>query len=138
MWVEKFMLANHRPMTTSARIQRERRTIHAMIEVYCRGRHGTTGALCVECEELLRYASERLEKCPFQESKPTCAKCPIHCYQPKRREQVKTVMKYAGPRMMWKHPIFAIRHLLDGFKEAPPHPARARAAKHDDDCDSCG
>lgn len=99
-----------------------------MIDVYCRGRHGTSGDLCDTCRELLDYAFLRLEKCPFGERKPTCAKCPIHCYQPQRREQVKDVMRYAGPRMLLRHPIFTIRHYLDELGNAPERPGRRTQA----------
>jgi len=106
------------------RLERERSTMTKMIRVYCRGRHGTKANLCDACQELLSYAFLRLEKCPFGERKPTCAKCPIHCYQPQRREQVKDIMRYAGPRMLLRHPIFAIRHYLDALVEAPEKPSR--------------
>ena len=100
----------------------------AMIAVYCRGVHHSRGEPCRECDELLAYAERRIEKCPFHDDKPPCAKCPIHCYQPRIREQVKQVMRYAGPRMLWRHPIFALRHWLDGRREAPSSP---KAAKRD-------
>ena len=35
------------------RMRRENRTIEAMIRLYCRGHHESTGELCVECRELL-------------------------------------------------------------------------------------
>lgn len=85
-----------------------------MIEIYCRARHG--GRLCAECEELYQYAVCRLDRCPFGADKPTCAQCPIHCYKPAMRERVKTVMRYAGPRMLLRHPLLAIWHLIDGRK----------------------
>jgi hypothetical protein len=107
-------------------LKRERRTIRAMIDVFCRGRHDGAGDSCQDCGELLSYAEKRLEKCPFQEDKPPCARCPIHCYQPARRDQIRAVMRYSGPRMFWRHPIFALRHWLDGFKQAPPHPKHGR------------
>ncbi len=100
---------------TPKRLQRERETIAAMIACYCRGVH-SSGELCAECRALLDYATMRLQRCPFQEAKPTCAKCPIHCYQPHVREQVKAVMRYAGPRMFWRHPILALRHFLDAYR----------------------
>ena len=28
------------------------------------------------------------------------------------REKIRTVMRYSGPRMLGKHPIAAIRHLI--------------------------
>ena len=36
-----------------------------------------------------------------------------------RREQVKAVMRYAGPRILWRHPVLSLRHWLDGFRKAP-------------------
>lgn len=110
-----------------ARLERERRTIEAMVSRFCRGMHKTAGPLCAECAELLDYATARLERCPFQQEKPTCAKCPIHCYQAHRREQIKAVMRYAGPRLFWRHPILTVRHFLDAYKEAPPVPRRTAA-----------
>lgn len=104
------------------KLERERRTIEAMIEVYCHGVHGSAATVCDECAELMAYASKRLEKCPYQDDKPPCAKCPIHCYQPKRREQVKAVMRYAGPRMLLKHPVFAIKHTIDSRRPVPDLP----------------
>jgi YbgA-like uncharacterized protein len=95
--------------------------MEAMIRVYCHGVHGGGSGECAECSELRAYAGKRLERCPFQEEKPPCAKCPIHCYQPARRDQVKAVMRYAGPRMILRHPLFALRHWLDGFRKAPEH-----------------
>lgn len=107
------------------RIDRERRTIEAMICLFCRDQHRSNGGLCDDCAELMSYAEKRLEKCPYQEDKPTCTNCPIHCYKPDRREQVKAVMRYSGPRMIFKHPVFAIRHIIDGYKKAPPRGHRA-------------
>lgn len=101
----------------SRRLDRERRTVAAMIRFYCKHQHGRTSQLCVECAELWDYVQLRLERCPFQENKPTCAKCPAHCYQPARRTQIQAVMRFAGPRMLWRHPVLAIRHLLDGTKK---------------------
>ena len=95
------------------RLAREWKTVTAMIRIYCRDQHGRTP--CAECEELTRYVSLRLDRCRFGEDKPTCAKCPVHCYQKERREQIKAVMRYAGPRMMWEHPWLSVMHLVDGW-----------------------
>lgn len=97
------------------RLNRERETIQIMIEVYCHGNHQTKGTLCSECQDLSDYAMQRIDKCPFQEEKPTCAKCPIHCYKADKREQIRNVMRYAGPRMMLYHPILTIRHYIDEY-----------------------
>jgi hypothetical protein len=89
-----------------------------MVRIYCRAHHATRDGLCPECRELLEYAHCRLDRCPFGADKPTCADCPIHCYKPAMRERVKRVMRYAGPRMLARHPILAVLHLLDGRRRA--------------------
>ena len=103
----------------AGRLAREWLTMAAMIHICCRDWHGSPTALCAECQQLLDYAGVRLERCRFGAEKPTCANCPVHCYQRARREQVKAVMRYAGPRMVWEHPIMSLRHWLDGFRPAP-------------------
>jgi hypothetical protein len=103
----------------SKRLWREHETIRAMVLIYCRWQHGSADELCVGCADLLSYATMRLERCRFQKNKPACANCPVHCYRPAYREKVKTVMRHAGPRMLWRHPVLAIRHWLDGFRQAP-------------------
>ena len=107
------------PSFAGQRLAREWQTIAAMVHCYCERHHDTKTALCPECRELLDYAAVRLERCQFGVEKPVCVKCPVHCYQPARREQVKAVMRYAGPRMLWRHPILSLRHWLDGFRKAP-------------------
>jgi len=71
------------------RMNREAQTVEAMIGVYCRGQHGTDGELCPECAALRNYARQRLQRCPFQEGKTTCAKCPVHCYKPDMRARIR-------------------------------------------------
>jgi hypothetical protein len=108
----------HRTTSSPARgsrLEREWQTVRAMVHCYCRGQHASDGTLCRDCAELLDYAAVRLERCRFGQEKPTCAKCPVHCYQKARREQIKAVMRYAGPRMLWQHPILSLRHWLDGL-----------------------
>ena len=69
--------------------------------------------LCPQCQALLDYAHKRLEHCKFGEDKPSCTRCPVHCYKPAMREQIRQVMRYSGPRMLLHDPIMAIRHLWD-------------------------
>ncbi len=81
----------------------EVRTLVAMIRIYCRAHHGTAKGLCAECAGLSDYACQRIEKCPFGHSKPVCSKCAVHCYEAVMREQIRGVMRYAGPRMAGRH-----------------------------------
>ncbi len=90
-----------------------------MVDIYCTDHHDTSrDSLCGECREFFDYAEVRLQKCPYGEAKPTCANCPIHCYKPAQRELAREIMRYAGPRMMLRHPILAVAHLIDGRREA--------------------
>ncbi len=102
---------------SSPRMRREARTVEAMIRRYCRDHH-RTATLCEECSGLLAYALTRLRHCPFQESKTTCGKCPVHCYSPRQQARIREVMRYSGPKMLLSHPILAVLHLLDGLRPA--------------------
>ena len=99
------------------RLTREKRTLQAMVQVYCRAHHSVKGDLCPECQALCDYALSRLDRCPYGAEKTTCANCPTHCYKPAMRDQVKAVMRYAGPRMLYHHPILAPLRVLDGFRK---------------------
>jgi hypothetical protein len=90
----------------------EVRTIRAMVRIYCRAHHDAERSLCPDCADLLKYAEERIAKCPFGIQKPVCSHCTVHCYKPRLRERVREVMRYAGPRMPLRHPLLAIRHLI--------------------------
>lgn len=103
------------PQPKSVRRDREFKTIAAMLRLYCRAHHHPDGrTLCDACADLQDYARLRLLRCRFGEDKPTCAKCPVHCYKPDLREQVRQVMRWAGPRMPLRHPLLSLYHLIDG------------------------
>jgi hypothetical protein len=104
---------------------RELRTFEAMLRLYCRGHgHQNRTPVCGVCGELLEYATRRLERCLFGDAKPTCTNCVVHCYSADMREQVRIVMRWAGPRMLLRHPILGILHKLDARRPAPLLPAR--------------
>jgi hypothetical protein len=106
-------------MVPYRRRAREFTMIAAMLRRYCRRHHGPKHALCPECGELHDYARRRLERCIFGEAKPTCANCTVHCYKASMRERIRVVMRWAGPRMLWRHPVLAVRHMIDGHLPAP-------------------
>jgi Nitrous oxide-stimulated promoter len=89
----------------------EKKTLIAMISIYCESVHRGK-ILCDECSELREYAIHRIERCMFGPGKPACDKCPVHCYSPERREEIRKVMKFSGPVMLYKHPALAILHLI--------------------------
>lgn len=112
----------------TGRLHREWVTLQVMVGIYCSG-HGhacpSGQSLCPDCAGFLGYAERRLQKCPYGPAKPTCAKCPIHCYKPAPREFAREVMKYAGPRMVLRHPWLSLTHFLDKARHVE-HPLVAR------------
>jgi hypothetical protein len=110
------------------RLQREWRTMQAMVALYCAGQGHERPAdaeLCTTCASFLGYAGRRLEKCPYGEDKPTCAKCPIHCYKSQPREFARVMMRWSGPRMAVRHPWLSLTHFLDKARRVE-HPMAAR------------
>ena len=106
---------------------RELKTMEAMVRMYCRAHgHQPRSPLCPDCNALMDYASRRLERCVFGDAKPTCANCVVHCYSAEMREQVRVVMRWAGPRMLLRHPIQGILHLIDGRRPAPRLPEKPK------------
>lgn len=124
--------------------EREQEIVSQMIALYCKGNHsahrsvslrggemrqvregaalrerdsGERRDFCPECAELEAYAHARSERCPFMEEKTFCSNCTVHCYRPEMRERIRTVMRYAGPRMLFHHPVMAIRHMIESQRE---------------------
>jgi hypothetical protein len=122
---DAFMLFLGVMNSSSGRIARERRTIEAMVRIYCHGEHGNK-ELCPECDELLSYCDRRLELCPFKEEKPTCLDCSVHCYSSQMRDRIRPVMYYSGPRLLFRHPVLAIQHLADQRRKSTLKPVGVR------------
>ena len=94
--------------------EREASVIREMVGLFCHGVHGSPkGSLCPECAELLAYAQKRVERCPFMERKTFCSQCRVRCYAPKQRDQIRSVMRYAGLRLISHHPLMCARHGVD-------------------------
>ena len=104
------------------RLARELNTAQAMALIHCREVHGTAEGLCAACQSLMDYATRRLDRCVFGDDKPTCANCKVHCYNKENRESMRTMMRYAGPKMIYRHPVLALHHVVDGRRRAPALP----------------
>jgi len=98
-----------------SRRERESVIVQAMIRMYCRENHGSAAILCEDCESLSKYAEKRLLSCMYGEIKPVCKHCPVHCYSPVMRAKMREVMRWAGPRMVFRKPVFAIMHMIDNI-----------------------
>ena len=103
-------------MDIAAKREREKAVVSQMIALYCRKNHGSR-TLCPDCAALEAYARQRSDKCPFLETKTFCSNCHVHCYRPEMREKIRQVMRFSGPRMLFHHPVLAIRHVIETKKE---------------------
>lgn len=94
-------------MNVKLKRQKEIELVSLMIHLYCLHHDD------IDEQQLQDYAIHRIQKCPMMESKTFCSRCQIHCYQKEMQEKIKRVMRYSGPRMIFYHPIIAIKHLID-------------------------
>lgn len=112
---------------TESKRGREKELVSEMIALYCKKKHHTKitrkkdgshkEELCPECMALSEYACARSDKCPFMETKTFCSNCRVHCYKPEMREKIREVMRFSGPRMLFYHPIPALRHVIESRKD---------------------
>lgn len=93
-----------------------------MIAIYCR-HHLKQDVIPEKYQLLADYACQRLDHCQFGEEKKdtvstsiTCKRCPVHCYAPKEREQIREVMRWTGPRMMLYAPKEALYYAFDNLR----------------------
>lgn len=114
--------------------ERETKTVSQMIAIHCAGNHAKADRcehaacgepVCAECKALDDYACLRTQRCRRMGEKVSCEVCPYHCYTAQMREKIRQVMRYAGPRMLTKHPISAIRHLAGKLATKKATDARA-------------
>ena len=96
--------------------EREKVMVSQMIALYCKKSHHAK-ELCPDCAALTDYARQRSDRCPFMESKTFCSNCKVHCYKPEMREKIRAVMRFSGPRMIFRHPVAAVRHVVETKKE---------------------
>jgi hypothetical protein len=94
------------------KIDCEKKTVSAMVDLYCQGLHGKKQGLCGDCADLLDYSLSRLTHCKFGNKKPACVKCKIHCYNEEQRKKIRAIMRYSGPRLLFRHPVLTIRHFI--------------------------
>jgi hypothetical protein len=102
---------------TEEKRRREKIIVSQMIHLYCRKKHHCKTGLCPDCEKIHAYAMARSDACPFMETKTFCSNCKVHCYKPEMREKIREIMRFSGPRMIFHHPMMAIRHVIESSKE---------------------
>jgi len=85
------------------------------VRIYCGAKHGDQiktavqvenitvrqTFLCRECAEVARHALAKRRNCPL-EPKPSCKKCPVHCYGKDYRAKIREIMAFSGRRTIMR------------------------------------
>ncbi|GAB7024826.1 nitrous oxide-stimulated promoter family protein [Geotalea toluenoxydans] len=110
--------------------KKDLKVLITFVSFYCRARHGKNAEqsplalpaelnstfkrnmhLCGECAGLVAYAIEKRRRCPL-DPKPSCKKCPIHCYSKEYRAKIREVMAFSGKRMIMRGRLDLLWHYL--------------------------
>ena len=121
------MNATDLPAELTRKEQKDLRLLALFIECWCGAHHHaavreSTGSdtalatlglrpcrLCAECRELLAYAIARRRGCPL-DPKPACKDCPIHCYKPAHREEIRKIMRFSGRHLILRGRLDLLWH----------------------------
>lgn len=98
------------------KVEKEKRTLEFMINLYCEKKHKLGIRKCKDCREIFQYASTQLDQCKFGEKKLSCKKCRVHCFSPEKREEIRKIMRFSGPRIIFYRPQYYIRYILSPKK----------------------
>lgn len=63
--------------------------------------------------ELIMKAFRHAERCPHSFYKTFCHQCPTTCYKLTDLEQIEPIMKYAGRKIMMKHPLIGTKFVIN-------------------------
>lgn len=67
--------------------------------------------LCEQCRALLDHAVLKRRNCPLN-PKPSCKKCPIHCYSKEYRATIREIMAFSGRKMILRGRLDYLWHYL--------------------------
>ena len=100
--------------TNKQRVERDRRTLAAIGSIYCKGNHPSaqrdeTG-MCPECRAVIEATAQRAEACPFGHE-GNCQDCSVRCQRGEAQVRIKQIMRYAAPRMAFRHPLMTLEYL---------------------------
>lgn len=96
------------------REDKDRAILEAMGRIYCHAHHPDepkdAAALCAQCRETVDATLARTAACPFGHE-GNCQDCEIHCQRGEAQERIRAIMRYAAPRMTFRHPLMTADYL---------------------------
>ena len=96
-----------------ARLKKDRATLEAIGRIYCKAHHDVdkdAAGLCPACRETVDATLARTEVCPYAHA-GNCQDCAIRCQRGEARERIREIMRYAAPRMAFRHPLMTLDYL---------------------------
>ena len=114
-FLSKF-LPKRKPPELKNNIPKEKESIKKTFAVYCHANHGTSGnKLCSKCNALLLTIMTKIDRCPYGITKPICDRCERPCFGATQTKEFLTIMEKSQTKMLFKHPMMAIKHKLAGW-----------------------
>lgn len=99
---------------THDQIDKDRRTLEAIGRIYCSAHHAheskDDAGLCPACRETVDTTLARTVACPYGHE-GNCQDCDIHCQRGDAQRRVREMMRYAAPRMAFRHPLMTAEYL---------------------------
>lgn len=93
---------------------KDRATMEAIGKIYCRGNHDAAARsndiMCPDCRQTIEHTLERASSCPYGHNH-NCEDCETHCQRGQSQQDIKRIMRYAAPRMAYRHPLMTLVYL---------------------------
>ena len=100
--------------------QKDRAILEAIGTIYCRAHHAEcaqdAAGLCPECREVVETTLAKAQTCPYGHS-GNCQDCDTQCQRGTSKQRVKAMMRYAAPRMVYRHPLMTLSYVSKKFKK---------------------
>lgn len=96
--------------------QKDRKTLEAIGRIYCKAHHDDActpkdeAGLCASCRETIDATLARTVACPYGH-KGNCQDCTLHCQRGEAQARIREIMRYAAPRMTFRHPLMTLNYL---------------------------
>lgn len=88
--------------------------MEAIGSIYCCGNHDDVirgeDIMCPECRKAIEGTLQRAEACPHGHE-GNCQDCDTHCQRGEAQQSIKRIMRYAAPRMAFRHPLMTATYL---------------------------
>ena len=119
-----YLFTYYAPMDQFTRAQvKDLKLVFNFVRIYCGSRHGDQvktniqvenitvkeTLLCDECAKVACHSLAKRRNCPL-ELKPSCKKCPVHCYGRDYRARIREIMAFSGRLMILRGRVDYLRH----------------------------